>query len=89
MASNAAAAIVFDSAASAMRLNDGSTRRLPSGMSMAVTTSADAVAGPLGAIWFLPDGSSNGGQVKLSHDGQRATVAVNWLTGQVSVAAGS
>lgn len=88
MASNAPTAIVFDTAAFVLRLNDGTTRRMPPGTAVTVTTNAGSVAGPLGEIWFRPDGSSNGGEVALSQGRLRAKVGVNWLTGQVSVAAG-
>jgi general secretion pathway protein H len=41
-----------------------------------------------GAIAFFPDGSSTGGDVTLEGAGARATVAVNWLTGEASCAPG-
>ncbi len=88
MARNSMTMIVFDTAASEMRLNDGVARRLPVGLSVRVTTRADEIAGPRGAILFLPDGSSSGGQVELAGNGQRSAVVVNWLTGQVSIVAG-
>ena len=41
-----------------------------------------------GAIAFFPDGSSTGGDVTLESAGARAKIAVNWLTGEATCAAG-
>ena len=45
-----------------------------------------APARRLGAISFAPDGSSSGGRIELADGGRRMQVAVDWLTGRVSVA---
>ncbi len=39
-----------------------------------------------GAIAFFPDGASTGGDMTLQLPEARATVAVNWLTGEASCA---
>jgi hypothetical protein len=39
----------------------------------------------IGQIRFFPDGSSTGGRIGLSRNDRRAAVAVDWLTGLVSV----
>lgn len=43
---------------------------------------------PRGGILFAPDGSSSGGQVLLSGQGQVAAVSTDWLTGRVDIHAG-
>jgi general secretion pathway protein H len=40
---------------------------------------------PRGGIVFAADGSSSGGQVLLSGEGQRAAVSADWLTGRVDI----
>ena len=44
---------------------------------------------PARPIVFAPDGSSSGGQVLVAAGPQRRLVAVDWLTGRVSIADGS
>jgi general secretion pathway protein H len=39
----------------------------------------------IGQIRFFPDGSATGGRIGLTLDGRRAEVAVDWLTGLISV----
>jgi general secretion pathway protein H len=43
---------------------------------------------PQGGILFAPDGSSSGGRVLLSGQGQVAAVSTDWLTGRVDIHAG-
>lgn len=38
-----------------------------------------------GSIAFFPDGSSTGGRIAISSDGDRRDVVVDWLTGQARV----
>jgi general secretion pathway protein H len=60
--------------------------RLPAGFEVRLITADTELTGPTsGGIRFFPDGSSTGGQVLLSGRGQRSTLAVDWLTGQVSL----
>jgi prepilin-type N-terminal cleavage/methylation domain-containing protein len=40
---------------------------------------------PRGGILFAADGSSSGGQVLLSGEGQAAAVSADWLTGRVDI----
>ena len=44
-----------------------------------------ALSAPAATVSFAPDGSSSGGTVGLAGAGRRFVVAVNWLTGRVSV----
>ena len=49
------------------------------------TARQEQVSEAIGQIRFFPDGSSTGGRIGLSRDERRAIVAVDWLTGLVSV----
>ena len=45
-----------------------------------------AVAAPQAGITFAPDGSSSGGRIDLASGPFHMQVAVDWLTGRISVA---
>jgi general secretion pathway protein H len=61
-------------------------RRLPEGASIRVTSAAeDTTQAGVARIRFFPDGSSSGGRVVLSDQRRSAMVAVDWLTGAVTV----
>ncbi len=61
-------------------------RGLPSDATIKVTSAAEDAGQPGTArIRFFPDGSSSGGKVVLHERGREAMVAVDWLTGAVSV----
>lgn len=49
-------------------------------------TGSIALAAPRAGITFAPDGSSSGGRIDLATGPFRMQVAVDWLTGRVSVA---
>ena len=67
----------LDPAAHALRIGDALPRALPPGV---------ALAAPADGISFAPDGSSSGGRIALATGPVRLEVAVDWLTGRVSVA---
>ena len=75
----------FDTGRAILQVGSDPVRPLPAGIGMAIVTAEEQ--GP--AIRFLPDGSSTGGHVDLAGHGRTAQVRVDWLTGRVSVAAGS
>ena len=50
---------------------------------------ANTMAPAGGLIAFAANGSSSGGTILLQSGDRRATVTVHWLTGRVSVSAGS
>lgn len=58
-------------------------RAWPAGMDLRLTSAAALGTGERGAIAFYPDGSSSGGNVRLSHDSRAWRVDVAWLTGDV------
>jgi general secretion pathway protein H len=49
------------------------------------TARQEQVGETIGQIRFFADGSSTGGRIGLSRDDRHAAVAVDWLTGLVSV----
>jgi general secretion pathway protein H len=62
------------------------SRRLPQGASIRVTSAAeDTTQAGVARIRFFPDGSSSGGRVVLSDQRRSVMVAVDWLTGAVTV----
>jgi general secretion pathway protein H len=58
-------------------------RTLALGLDTARSELLDAASGQ---IRFFPDGSSTGGRIRLTMQGQHAAVEVDWLTGQVAIA---
>lgn len=59
---------------------------LPDGSSLLLTTArSEQIDEYTGAIRFFADGSSSGGQIKLSLNRFEYFVDVNWLTGKVSI----
>jgi general secretion pathway protein H len=63
---------------------------LPKGVRVALFTAEDQeLSRTVGAIRFYPDGSSSGGGVALMLEGLRYDVLVDWLTGGVSIHAGT
>jgi general secretion pathway protein H len=53
------------------------------------TAQAELLDAASGQIRFFPDGSSTGGVIGLSLDGQEAELRIDWLTGQVEIARAS
>ena len=61
---------------------------LPGDMTISATTAqAFGATAPTDRIRFEPDGSSNGGDILLSHGTQSLAIDVDWLTGRVQVVA--
>lgn len=50
-----------------------------------ITAKSEQLSDSSGQIRFFPDGSSTGGQIKLSYQKQNILVDVNWLTGKVTI----
>jgi general secretion pathway protein H len=76
--------VVIDPEHHVYAMDGGSLVGLPAELAIAVfglsTQHANAKA-----IRFAPDGSASGGVVNLRFDGREVEVAVDWLTGQVSM----
>ncbi len=65
---------------------DGAVTSLDPDLALELYTArSELVADQIGAIRFFPDGSATGGSVTLAREGHRYVVAVDWLTGAVSV----
>ena len=59
---------------------------LPDNTSFVLTTAKSEQLSPSkGAFRFFADGSSTGGQIKLSHEPFEYFININWLTGKVSI----
>lgn len=85
IAGNRSVGVVFDPAGHTMGLEGGPPRFLSGAVSVAVTATADNLAGSRAAIRFAPDGSASGGRVVLAEGGRQVQVGVDWLTGRVTV----
>ncbi|MBU2532613.1 MAG: prepilin-type N-terminal cleavage/methylation domain-containing protein [Alphaproteobacteria bacterium] len=55
------------------------------GIGLEVTGATSEAKGAVAGIRFFPNGSSTGGRLRISSDRARFDIAVNWLTGRVSV----
>jgi general secretion pathway protein H len=61
-------------------------RRLPADAAVRVTSAAENITqAGTARIRFFPDGSSSGGRIVLGGGRHSAVVAVDWLTGAVTV----
>jgi len=88
VASGRRVTFALDVARHAYRIDDGPVRPLPPAVALAMTAAAGEAGegATAGAIGFLPDGSSSGGRIRLAAGAARRLVAVDWLTGRVTVA---
>ena len=50
-----------------------------------VTARSEQLEDAVGSIRFYPDGSSTGGEIRIEHEAHDYLVAVEWLTGRVSI----
>ena len=87
IARNSEVAFVVD--VEARSFHFGATARprvLAQGLTLSlVTADSEQTGATRGSIRFFPDGASTGGRITLSLGERRYDVAVDWLTGQVSV----
>lgn len=66
--------------------NKSKILKLPTDASLSlITAKSEQLDENEGQIRFFPDGSSTGGQIKLSHAKHEITVDVHWLTGKVKI----
>jgi general secretion pathway protein H len=77
IAGNRAVSVLANAASGGLGIEGGRQLSLPRSVAL--------LAG--GAIGFAGDGSSTGGALVLAQGGQRLVVAVDWLTGRISLAA--
>ncbi len=65
---------------------NGAAKELPEKMTLSLYTARSELADETaGGIRFFPDGSATGGRVTVAHGNFRYTVAVDWLTGVVTM----
>ncbi len=83
---NAEVAFTLDAARHGFRVGDGAWRQLPPTVALQMHA-ADGAADPArGQIVFAPDGGATGGRVRIATRGKSVLVAVDWLSGRVSIA---
>ena len=59
---------------------------LPQGLDIRLTTArSEQIDAELGGIRFFPDGSSTGGEVAVATDSREFSIAVDWISGKISV----
>lgn len=59
-------------------------RSLPETMALTLTLDHRDIVDTRGRIVFYPDGSSSGGEVRLSMNGRNMEVAISWLNGYIT-----
>jgi general secretion pathway protein H len=83
-------AFSIDTESGAFRVGPGAPQRVPRGVHLVlITATEEQIDANSGGIRFFPDGSSTGGGVGLSKGDIRGAVLVDWLTGRISIGAGS
>ncbi len=86
MVGNADTALVFDLEDSAYYSRAAHIDRpLPASIRLELTVDMRDTDGERGRILFYPDGSSNGGKVRLSRNGRSLEITTSWLNGYVSL----
>jgi general secretion pathway protein H len=89
IATNGEAAVVVNLSDKSYVSPVGGRGVLPASVSITLDVAHAQRLGPQsGAITFFPDGASSGGDITFRAPEARATIAVNWLTGEVRCALG-
>lgn len=84
---NRAVIVAIDAAHRDWRGADGEVKLFPVNAAVGIVLADGNVSRDgIVSIRFEPDGSSTGGRVDLAAGTQRLAVAVNWITGRVTVA---
>ena len=87
IASRKSVALIVDTAANTYTVESRDTRyNLPEEANVLVTTVESEIRGDLAGVRFFPDGSATGGSIAVGEDGVVYEVAIDWLTGGVTVA---
>jgi general secretion pathway protein H len=83
---NQPVSLLLDLRARAYRIDSQAPVALPDTLQVSLlTTTGEVTRNDVGGIRFDPDGSSTGGRIDLSNGREAARIAVDWLSGQVSV----
>lgn len=65
---------------------NGTSGQLPQQLAISLLTGRSEVTGTnQGSIRFFPDGSSTGGRIELTGKSGKRVIAVDWLTGRISL----
>lgn len=66
--------------------DDGPSNQLPTSLLLKLRTAeSEKVGESIGGIRFFPDGSSTGGTITISSDGLSQILAVDWITGKITI----
>jgi general secretion pathway protein H len=60
-------------------------RPLPDSVALELTVDVRDTDGKRGTILFYPDGSSSGGEVRLTRNGRALEITTAWLNGYVTI----
>lgn len=83
IAANGEAAVVIDLLSKSYASPVGGEGKLPAEALITLDiANTQRLSARAGAIAFFPDGASTGGDITLQTPDARATIAVNWLTGE-------
>lgn len=83
---NRSVLVVVDTARRAIAVDGGPIRTIPDNLAVAVVAVPQERRGrTLAGIRFQPDGSASGGKIVLGDGLRRIQIAVDWLTGRVTV----
>jgi general secretion pathway protein H len=86
MVGNADTALVVDLDAGAYYSRAARIERpLPASVTVELTVDVRDTDGKRGRILFYPDGSSSGGEVRLSRNGRALEITTAWLNGYVTI----
>lgn len=61
---------------------------IPRDVGISIHTASGEVTERVAGFRFFPDGGATGGRIVLSSGGEKRTVAINWLTGQIVTVVG-
>ena len=88
VAGNREVAFTLDVVRHGFRVGEGAWRALPGVVTLRMDAVEEGGAAEAGRIVFAPDGGSTGGRVRVGGGGLVVDVAVDWLSGRVTVASG-
>ena len=79
--------VLVDVARRAIAVDGGVAKTIPDNLVVSVVAVPQETRGrSLAGIRFQPDGSASGGKITLADGKRRTQIAVDWLTGRVTVA---
>jgi general secretion pathway protein H len=86
IASDAPVIFALDTADHRYQIGNAAPVAIPPFIELSLRSASGVAAGAhRGGIAFAPDGSSTGGEISLAGGARHLRIAVNWLTGRVSL----